>query len=214
VVVGGGEVATTKVEGILPCAPARLVVIAPHISAGIAVHAEAGALVWRRRPYQLGDLAGADLAFGASDDRAVNAAVADEARARRVPVLAVDDVPHCDFIAPALVRRGGLTFAISTHGRSPAMARRARAWLERTVPGHWAALLDVAATARAQLAPATRRAIPADAWQAALDGQVETLVEQHDEPAALALLLERLHAGARASTPAASSGRVRAGTRR
>ncbi len=201
VVVGGGLVATTKVDGILPCAPARLVVIAPEVSPTIAAHAAAGALEWRRRPYQLGDLAGADLAFGASDDRAVNAAVADEARARRVPVLAVDDIPHCDFIAPALVRRGDLTVAISTHGRSPAMARRARVWLEHSLPAHWAALLDVAATARAQLTPATRRAIPPDAWQSALDGPVEDLVAHDHAPAALSLLLARLHAAAR-PTPA------------
>jgi siroheme synthase-like protein len=194
-------VATTKVEGVLPCAPARLSVIAPDVSPTIAAYAAAGALDWRRRPYRPGDLAGADLAFGASDDRAVNAAVADEARARRVPVLAVDDIPHCDFIAPALVRRGDLTVAISTHGRSPAMARRARAWLELTLPAHWAALLDVAATARAQLPPATRRAIPPDAWQTALDGEVEDLVTHDHAPAALSLLLARLYAAARRNLP-------------
>ncbi|MBV9354468.1 MAG: bifunctional precorrin-2 dehydrogenase/sirohydrochlorin ferrochelatase [Chloroflexi bacterium] len=201
-VVGGGMVATTKVAGILPCAPGRLTVIAPEVSPTIAAHAAGGVLRWRRRPYQLGDLAGADLAFGASDDRAVNAAVADEARARRVPVLAVDDIPHCDFIAPALVRRGDLTIAISTHSRSPAMARRARVWLEHTVPAHWAALLDVAAAARAQLAPATRRAIAPDAWQAALDGEVEHRVAHGEAAAALSLLRDRLDRASVAADPA------------
>src|SRR5207302_10911604 len=56
------------------------------------------------------------------DDGLLNARVAAEARQRGVPILAVDDIPNCDFIAPALVRRGELVVAISTHGRSPALA--------------------------------------------------------------------------------------------
>lgn len=57
---------------------------------------------WLARPYAAGDLAEADLAFGATDDRELNAQVAAEARTRGIPVLAVDDVANCDFIAPRL----------------------------------------------------------------------------------------------------------------
>jgi precorrin-2 dehydrogenase/sirohydrochlorin ferrochelatase len=84
--------------------------------------AAAGQLVWLARGYWDGDLAGAALAFAATDDRLLNARVAAEARRRGVPVLAVDDVPNCDFIAPALLRRGELVLAIST-GRLRSRAR-------------------------------------------------------------------------------------------
>jgi precorrin-2 dehydrogenase/sirohydrochlorin ferrochelatase len=62
--------------------------------------------------------------------------------------LAVDDVPNCDFIAPAIVRRRDITIAISTSGRSPAMARRIREHLDATLPRTWGDLLEVAASAR------------------------------------------------------------------
>src|SRR5919197_4987032 len=104
VVVGGGEVATGKVRGLLPCGPEPLVVIAPEASTFIRGQAAAGRLEWHARPYQDGDLAGAYVAFAATDDRALNATVARDARQRGVPVLAVDDVPNCDFIAPAIVK--------------------------------------------------------------------------------------------------------------
>ena len=166
VVVGGGAVATAKVRGLLECQPA-LVVIAPRVSAELHQLAEAGEVSWIPRAYQPGDLAGADLAFAASDDRALNARVASEARQLGIPVLTVDDVDNCDFIAPAVVRRGDVVVAISTGGRSPAMARRAREELERIVPPDWGELLEVAAAARERLGSGRAR-VPAAAWQAAL----------------------------------------------
>src|SRR3982751_879884 len=94
VVVGGGAVASTKVHALLPCRPRPLVVIAPDASDAIRVAADNGDLLWLRREYAPGDLDGAALAFGATDDRTVNARVASDARAAQVPVLAVDDVPN------------------------------------------------------------------------------------------------------------------------
>jgi precorrin-2 dehydrogenase / sirohydrochlorin ferrochelatase len=167
VVVGGGAIATGKVHGLLECRPSPLVVIAPRVSHAIRLLAEAGLLSWLQRQYQPGDLAGADLAFGASDDRALNARVASDARQLGIPVLAVDDVDNCDFIAPAVVRRGDVVVAISTGGRSPAMARRAREELERLVPPDWGELLEVAAAARERLG-SDRKRVPAETWQAAL----------------------------------------------
>jgi uroporphyrin-III C-methyltransferase/precorrin-2 dehydrogenase/sirohydrochlorin ferrochelatase len=191
VVVGGGRVAATKVRALLPCQPAPLVVVAPGATASIRRAAADGQLLWLQREYASGDLEGAALAFGASDDRDLNARVAADARAFDIPVLAVDDVPNCDFIAPALVRRGDLTVAISTAGRSPAIARRTREYLERALPPFWADLLEVAAQARDQLG-GTRSLIDPDRWQSALDGDVERLVVLGDLAAAGALLTRKL----------------------
>jgi uroporphyrin-III C-methyltransferase/precorrin-2 dehydrogenase/sirohydrochlorin ferrochelatase len=191
VVVGGGKVASTKVRALLPCKPQPLVVIAPRVTGAIKKSAEAGELTWLRRPYVEGDLHGAALAFGATDEPAENARVAAEARRRGVPVLAVDDVPNCDFIAPALVRRGEVTIAISTGGRSPAMARRTRERLDQTLPQYWGDLLDVASAARQKLGN-TRALIEPDRWQQALDGEVERLTEQGALDKATELLLRKL----------------------
>ena len=118
VVVGGGRVASTKVRSLLPCQPEPLVVVAPRASHGHPAGRTRGpahlAAAWLRPE----DLAGASLAFGASDDRQLNARVAADARRLGIPVLAVDDVPNCDFVAPAIVRRGDVTVAVSSAGRS------------------------------------------------------------------------------------------------
>ena len=190
--VGGGVVATGKLRGLLECRASPLVVIAPQATPEIRQWARAGDVCWHARAYSEGDLAGADLAFGASDDRAVNARVAAEARRRGIPVLAVDDVDNCDFIAPALVRRGDVVIAISTGGRSPAMARRAREELERLIPPDWGQLLEVAAAAREKLG-ANRARVPAEAWQAAL-GEIDLrrLVLAGETEQAIEHLLERL----------------------
>jgi precorrin-2 dehydrogenase/sirohydrochlorin ferrochelatase len=191
VVVGGGEIATGKVRGLLPCAPGPLVVIAPEASTYIREMAADGRLEWLARPYQNGDLAGATVAFAASDDRSLNATVADEARRRGVWVLSVDDVPNCDFIAPAVVKRGDLIVAISTGGRSPAFARWARERLDRAIPAWWEDLLDVAAVVRERLGP-ERRTIATERWQEAMDEDLASLVEAGRVDEATAVLLDRL----------------------
>jgi uroporphyrin-III C-methyltransferase/precorrin-2 dehydrogenase/sirohydrochlorin ferrochelatase len=191
VVIGGGRVASAKVRALLPCRPEPLLVIAPRASAFITQTALDGSLTWLGRAYQPDDLDQASLVFGATNQPALNARVAADARARGIPVLAVDDVPNCDFIAPALVRRGDVTIAISTGGRSPALARRTREQLERALPSFWGDLLDVAALAREQLG-ATRSLIAPDAWQTALDGEVEQLAEQGALAEATQLLVHKL----------------------
>src|SRR5258708_15655990 len=72
VVVGGGNVATTKVRALLPCQPAPLVVVAPDVSQFIRRAAEAGQVQWLPRAYAVNDLQDATLAFGATDDRELN----------------------------------------------------------------------------------------------------------------------------------------------
>jgi len=192
VVVGGGRVASSKVRSLLPCGPDPLVVVAPRASAAIQRAAAAGQLTWHQRAYAgQDDLAGATLAFGASDDRQLNAQVAADARRLGIPVLAVDDVPNCDFIAPAVVRRGDVTVAISTAGRSPAMARRTRELLDALLPRYWGDLLDVAAAARERLG-GTRSVIDPDRWQSALQGEVEYLTSIGALQEATDLLLRKL----------------------
>jgi uroporphyrin-III C-methyltransferase len=191
VVVGAGVIATGKVGGLLPCGPDALIVIAPEASPFVKRAAREGRLTWIERDYADGDLAGADVCFAATDDRALNATVAAEARRRRIPVLAVDDIPNCDFIAPSIVTRGDLIIAMSTGGRSPAFARWVRERFDRQVPGHWGDLLDVVATARERLG-AARASVTPEQWLAAIDKDLERQVQRGEKDAALQILLGRL----------------------
>ncbi len=125
VLVGAGDVGRRRAEQLLDCG-ARLRVIDPSPTEQIRAAARDGRLTLVERPYRSGDLEGADLVLVATDDSQVNRAVWTDARARKAPINVADDPEKCDFIVPALVERGDLTVAISTHGKSPALAARLR----------------------------------------------------------------------------------------
>ncbi len=169
VVVGEAAVAAGKVDGLL-AAGATVTVIAPGPAAALdRLAAEPGVTV-RRRGYLPGDLAGAFLCVAGAADPMLRSAVAAEARAAGVLVNVMDDVPNCDFAAPAVVRRGDLVVAVGTGGRAPALASRLRADLGERFGPEWAELVELVGEVRA----ATLADLPdleerASRWRAALD---------------------------------------------
>lgn len=130
VVVGAGEIAASKLEALLD-AGAQVTVIAPRACTSVEREARAGKLRWHAREFATNDLDGVFLAIAATNSPAVNEAVFRACGERGALCNVVDDPEHCDFFYPAVVRRGALQIAISTGGRSPALARRLRVELER-----------------------------------------------------------------------------------
>lgn len=132
VVVGGGAVGERKLRGLLAVGAAVLL-ISPAATPELGALAESGAITWHARPYQPGDLAGARLVFAATDQRAVNAQVAQDAAGLGLLCNVADDPRAGDFHLPAVYREPGLLVAVSTAGASPARAKRLRdqiaAWL-------------------------------------------------------------------------------------
>ena len=105
----------------------------------------------------------------------------------------MDDVPHCDFIAPAVVRRGDLAVAISTNGKAPALAVRLRQRLEAELGEEHARFLELAGSVRAPLARllpdlAARR----DLWYRLIDSDILQLLRRGEEAAAVARFEEIL----------------------
>jgi precorrin-2 dehydrogenase/sirohydrochlorin ferrochelatase len=138
-VVGAGEVATSKIE-LLLLARARVTVVAPLAISSIENLAHSGTLNWLQREFQADDINGVFLVIAATSSGAVNRAVYLEAQRRGILCNSVDDPPNCDFYFPAVVRRGDLQIAISTAGESPALAQRIRQYLERNLDdslGDW-----------------------------------------------------------------------------
>jgi precorrin-2 dehydrogenase/sirohydrochlorin ferrochelatase len=138
-VIGAGKLGESKIES-LRAADAQVTVIAPHASDRIVAMAEGGDVVWHRREYREGDLAGHFLVVAATDIPEVNRAVFAEAQASGILINAVDDPPFCDFYFPSVVRRGDLQIAISTAGASPALAQRLRKEINALLPldaGDW-----------------------------------------------------------------------------
>lgn len=190
VVIGGGQVALGKVKGLLEVG-AEVTVISPELEPELAALADQGQLRHIPRPYQPGDLEGYVLAFVATDDRAVNARVAQEGKQRRVWVNAVDDPPNCDFIMPSIVRRGNLTVAISTGGGSPAAARKIREELERFFSEDWVQMLDLATEVRQELRSQGIFVDP-EVWNRALDDELRALLRQDKYQEARERLLRSL----------------------
>jgi hydroxymethylbilane synthase len=125
VVVGGGSVAERKV-GALREAGARVTVISPELSPALTALAESGAVVWERRLFAFGDCQGAALAFAATDDAGVNAAVVVDARKAGVLVNDAGDAARGDFVTPAVHRAGPLTVTVDSSGLAPSFTARIR----------------------------------------------------------------------------------------
>ena len=132
VVVGGGRVAARRVAGLLR-AGARVLVVAPEVTAAVEGYITAGLVEWAERPYASGDLAQAWYAVAATDDPAVNAAVAEEAEASRLFCSRADDAAASSAWTPAVGRHVGVT--VSVHGSETADPRRSAAVRDAVVEG-------------------------------------------------------------------------------
>ena len=146
-VVGGGEVALRKIEGLL-AEGARLTVIASEAIPAVEALERRGAIELRRRPYRARDTAGFALVFAATDDRAANARVFQEARDAGIWVNVADDPDLCTFHLPARVRRGAMQLAVASGGGAPFVSRRLRQVLERRFGPEWSEWMEAAARFR------------------------------------------------------------------
>ena len=156
-VVGGGSIAERKARALLDSG-ARLRVVSPVLTPALAALAAAGHIEHRARPFRPADVRGCALAIAATGRAAVDRAVATAARAGRVLVNAVDRPALCDVILPSVLQRGELQIAVSTGGRSPALAREIRRRLEPLFGDEYVALVEQAGRERAQDRRAARTA--------------------------------------------------------
>lgn len=144
VLVGGGRVAAGKLDGLI-AAGARVTVVAPDIRPEL----DRPGVVLERRPFEPHDLDDAWWVVAAAPGE-VNRQVVAAAEALRVFVNAVDDPPNATAYAGGVVRRNGVTIAISTDGRAPAMAGLLREALDAWLPADLDRLMSAADEARLQ----------------------------------------------------------------
>jgi len=149
-VIGGGAVAERKVRGLL-LAGARVRVISPAMTPGLMTLHEEGRIEWMARSYQGGDLEKAFLVIAATDDHQVQTAIFAEANQRNIFVNVVDTPEFCTFTLPAVVRQGDLMIAVSTNGKSPALAKHLRIKLEGMFGPEYAVLLDILGQVRSRV---------------------------------------------------------------
>lgn len=192
-VVGGGNVALRKVQSLLERG-ASVEVVSPTLCPELSRMAGEGTIQALQRRYKAEDLQAALVAVAATDDAETNEGVAAEARRRGVLVNIVDDPQHSDFIVPSYLSRGDVIIAISTSGRSPALARKIRTKLEKDFGAEYAQLALLADEVRSEL---KRQGIAADsdAWQEVLDlGPLVELLKYGKRQEAKEIMLRKLKA--------------------
>ena len=149
-VVGGGIVAERKVCGLLEV-EAAVVVVSPSVTTALRRRASQGVITHISRAFRDVDVEGCALIIAATDREEVNRQVALAARRRRIWVNTVDTPAACDFIAPAVVRRGAVQIAISTGGKSPTLAKRLREGLEAFIGPEYGDVADILGALRAAI---------------------------------------------------------------
>ena len=192
VIIGGGQIAEGKIAALLECG-AQIRMISPEVTDEVQDMADTGVLSLEKREYRDGDLEGAFIAIAATDDSSLSRRIAKEAEERNVP-LNVADVTHlCTFIAPAVVRRGEVTAAISTGGLSPALARKLRVELQASPALDYADMAPMLSEVRLELRQ-EGTAVDADHWQTCLNRDILALY-YNDRDAAKKALKEALLKG-------------------
>jgi len=142
VVVGGGNIAQTKIENLLETGP-KIVVIAPSISDPLANLAREGKIAHEARNFEDADLDNSWLVIAATNDSEINEKVYRAAEARQIFCNVVDYRPLCSFVTPAIVERGDITVAITTSGGSPALAQELKKVIGDAIGQEYVELLEI-----------------------------------------------------------------------
>lgn len=187
-VVGGGAEAADKARGLL-AAGAHVVVAWDEVAEELTAMGAAGEAELRRHRFRADDLDGCFLVVDASLDEATGVEVFAAARSRLVLCNVLDRPARCDFIAPALVRRGPLQVAISTSGRSPFMAAHLRRQLETTVDEAQGQLVELVGRLRDRMrAAGVSLDVQSDVYaRVPASGALELLRQGRDDDAAKAV---------------------------
>ena len=156
-IIGGGEVCTRKAETMLKYG-AKVTVVSPAFTDELEQWSRDGKVTLRRKHYDESDLDGASIVIASTDDQCINARIARDCRRRRIPVNVVDVTHLCEFIVPAIVETGSIQVAISTGGKSPALARTLKEALKRAIGDEYVEVNDVLGTLR----PGAKQVLPTD----------------------------------------------------
>ena len=146
-VIGGGELAERRVKALRE-AGAAVTVTALEITPALAAMVEAGTIRWIARDYKASDMRGRFMAWVATTDEAFCRSAASDARELGIMINVTDRPALCDFITPAVVKRGEVQIAIATGGASPALARRLREQLEEVVGPEYGRVAELLRSAR------------------------------------------------------------------
>jgi len=133
-VVGGGEVASSRIQHVL-AAGANVTVVSPSTGLNDQTRSliDCG-VVFHDRTFVSTDLDDADMVLTAIDDVDLSRDIGTSCRARRIPVNVADDPSYCDFYFGSQIQQGPLQIMVSTNGKSPKLANIIRRRIEESIP--------------------------------------------------------------------------------
>ena len=178
-IVGGGAIAAEKAAALLDCG-ADVTMISPDLTEELRDRSDRGELRWIARQYEPGDVRGFRLVISATDSTEVNERVYREAEAEGIMVNVVDVPALCRYIVPSIVRQGDLCIAVSTGGKSPALAKKIRGQLEGAFGTEYAVLLDLLGQYRPQMKARHPDEIEtrASLWTSLVDSDILDLIRE------------------------------------
>ena len=150
VVVGGGMVAQRKIETLLEHG-ADVHVISRALTPELDREVKGGRVKHLGEEFSETHLDGAFMVIAATDDTDLNRRVSRAAQKKGLLINAVDQPDDCNFIVPSILRRGDLRIAISTSGKSPAMARKVREDLETQFGDEYESFLNLMGRMRREI---------------------------------------------------------------
>jgi len=150
IIVGGGEVAERKVKVLLRYG-CKIYIISPHLTPHLRQLVAKGRI--HHISYELLDrsMDNAVMVITATGDPDVNLQIASQAKGHGLLVNIVDQPAECNFIMPSIVKRGDLQIAISTAGKSPAMAKKIRREIEALFGSEYGPLIELLGLLRIRL---------------------------------------------------------------
>lgn len=193
VIIGGGEVAESKVDSLLE-GGALLTVISPQLTWRLRSLVASGAIRWQWRQYDSNDVCNAFFVVAATGNPEVQQRIFDDARNAGVLINCVDDPERCDFIMPSVIRRDDLIVAVSTSGKSPVFAawlrRRLENWLTADLGRVVRVLGDVRNEVRQRFGSVRERK---HAYQQIIDSNIVNWISECDDTTAKARVDEIIH---------------------
>lgn len=149
-IIGGGEIAYRKILELIEYG-ASIKLVSPSINAAIKVLVDNRSINYIQDIYDKSYVENAYIVVASTNDSRVNNQIFIDCSERKILVNVVDDPKNCSFIVPSKVKRGDLTIAISTNGKSPTLSRTIREELEKKYDEHYEVFLNILGDVREEV---------------------------------------------------------------
>lgn len=149
-VIGGGDVATRKVNMLLK-ANGQIRLVSPSVCAELQTMIAANKIQHLKAAFEPSQLEGVCLVIAATDDEVVNEAVSMAAKAKNIPVNVVDAPALCTFTMGSIIDRSPIVIAVSSEGNAPVLARYIRTKIETMLPSAYGRIAAIAGEFRDQV---------------------------------------------------------------